>query len=523
MRDLKAALRVAGTEAEEEPKVYGLLREEWGDCFDELQEVLARHMESAVRFETESGKLRVSYEADGVELRRVLEAMEIAGVMDYGFAKVADLMIKHVMNPAVRCASGIVFTEDCNQDSGLNADAILSIIMTSSPDIQGEQLSAVDIYSKLTQVIKFIYKYICFCNNQWMQCFGRLTWPRISELVITSFLSKAIPDDTSKIAEFQNIINYTVEFENVLKEMMFISTGTGDERLSSFAHDVEVHFASRRRHEISTKARNLLLQCDFVLYVENTPKIPFQAKHKPEKNPENSVDLLFETGVCLVSKAASQLMELVHQTLKNVCLSSTKVATEFYHAARDALILYEAIVPIKLEKQLDSISQLAIVVHNDCHYLYQEILGLAFEYRINFPSGVKECAVFADLAMHFHRLSENILGKQVQLICFSLNEAISSANGFQNTHQMQQYESAKFSIDQVVFILEKVHIIWQPLLPTLIYRRTMCIVLEFILSRMTKEILLIDDMAAEETLQLQKLIHLTLENLCSLLNLLFLM
>ncbi|KAK1291990.1 hypothetical protein QJS10_CPB17g01991 [Acorus calamus] len=267
MRDLKAALRVAGTEAEEEPKVYGLLREEWGDCFDELQEVLARHMESAVRFEAESGRLR------------------IAGVMDYGFAKVADLMIKHVMNPAVRCASGIVFTEDCNQDSGLNADAILSIIMTSSPDIQGEQLSAVDIYSKLTQ-----------------------------------------------------------------------------------------------------------------------------AKHKPEKNPENSVDLLFETGGCLVSQAASQLMELVHQTLK----------------------------------------------------------------------------------------------------------AISSANGFQNTHQMQQYESAKFSVDQVVFILEKVHIIWQPLLPTLIYRRTMCIVVEFILSRMTKEILLIDDMAAEETLQLQKLIHLTLENLCSL-------
>lgn len=56
-------------------------------------------------------------------------------------------------------------------------------------------------------------------------------------------------------------------------------------------------------------------------------------------------------------------------------------------------------------------------------------------------------------------------------------------------------------IDQVVFILEKVHIIWEPVLPPSTYKRSMSMVLESVFSRMTKDILLLDDLAAEETLQ----------------------
>ena len=53
----------------------------------------------------------------------------------------------------------------------------------------------------------------------------------------------------------------------------------------------------------------------------------------------------------------------------------------------------------------------------------------------------------------------------------------------------------------MVFILEKIHIMWESVLPRSIYRRSMFHVLGPVFSRITKDMLLIDDMAAEETLQ----------------------
>lgn len=115
-------------------------------------------------------------------------------------------------------------------------------------------------------------------------------------------------------------------------------------------------------------------------------------------------------------------------------------------------------------------------------------------------------------------MAEEILQRQIQLVISNLKEAIDGADGFQNTHQVQQFESAKFSIDQVVFILEKVHIIWEPLLLPSTYKKSLCMVLESVFARVTKDILLLDDMAAEETLQLQRLIHLMLESISSLME-----
>lgn len=57
---------------------------------------------------------------------------------------------------------------------------------------------------------------------------------------------------------------------------------------------------------------------------------------------------------------------------------------------------------------------------------------------------------------------------------------------------------------QIAFIIEKVHIIWEPLLLPSVYEKSMALILEAVFSRLAKEILLIDDMAAEETLQVHR-------------------
>ncbi|GMH12024.1 hypothetical protein Nepgr_013865 [Nepenthes gracilis] len=520
IRDLKVALRVdMEEERENEIVVYELLRKEWLDCFEEIQELLVKFMENVVRYEPEFSRIRVVRccsvsRINGIELHMVLEAMDVLGILDYGLAKIADLFTKHVISPAVNLAAPILFIVESNDDLDQKSEAILKIVPCLASKI--EDMNGETLFSRMTEVVKFIYEFVCLRNGSWMRCFGRLTWPRMSDLIISNFLCKVVPDDASKLADFQRIRSISAEFETVLKETMFISASDeNDERLSKFADNVEVHFVLRKKTEILAKARKLILQSDFNLPQELKNKKPGVSN---DRDMDRVVDLLFLSEKCVVSEAASQLMKLVHHTLQDVCLSSPRVALELYHAARDALLLYEGVIPVKLERQLDSINQVAVFVHNDCLYLSQEILGLSFEYRPHFSSVIKDRAVFLDMAPRLQLLAAEILQRHVQIVIFNLKEAVDGADGFQNTHQMQQYESAKLSIDQVVFILEKVRLIWEPLLMPSVYKRSMCTVLESVFSRISQDILLLDDIAAEETLQLQRLIQLLLENLSSLLE-----
>ncbi|KAH0889401.1 hypothetical protein HID58_051830 [Brassica napus] len=455
VRELKGVLRV-GEEEEGEPVAYALLRKDWSDCFDEIQEVLARFMGSAVRFELDSSKLRISYqlsvgEITGIALTTVLEAMEVIGMLDYGLAKAADLIFKHVITPAVTHASTFNAVEYSCKTSGDITEQTLKIEQSS--DHKTEDVDGEAIYSGILKVVKFICSSLCFGNVTWIHSFGRFTWPRISELIISKFLSKVVPEDASKLADFQKVIERTFQFETALKELSFISPSDSEGRLSKYAENVEVHFASRKKIEILAKARSLMLQCNFTipkgLAMRNASFESGGVESLDEDSSKHMVRLLFSSEVCMVSEAAYQLMHLVHKTLEDVCVSSARVASEFYHAARDSILLYEAVVPVKLEKQLNGINQAAVLLHNDCLYLFEEILGLAFE---------------------------------------------------------------------VVFSLEKVHMIWEPVLRPKTYKLSMCLVLESVFRRITRDILLLDDMAADETFQLQRLIHLMFENLSSLLG-----
>ncbi|KAL3337663.1 hypothetical protein AABB24_030004 [Solanum stoloniferum] len=371
LRELKAVL-VTNNNEEKQPLVYELLKDEWTECFEEMQEVLLQCMDNAVWFEQENNSVHLKYQlsirgVDGIELHTILKAMDAVGIMDYGLAKVADLMIKHVIMPVVSFRSTIV-VEWINQESGNGVKANLKILPSADPN--------------------------------------------------------KVPDDASKLADFQKIVKCTSNFEASLKELMIMaSSDDKDERLSKFADNVEVHFASRKKVEILAKARNQLLQSDFRLPEDGTRR---NSKVEDHDNAESSsdlvVDLLFTSERCVVSEAASQLMMLVHGTLKDVCLSSSRVGLEFYHSARDSLLLYEAIIPVKFERQLDSINHSAVLIHNDCHYLSQEILGLAFEYRSDFPASMKELVVFADLAPRFQMLAEEVLQRQIKLVIYNLKQ-----------------------------------------------------------------------------------------------------
>ena len=59
----------------------------------------------------------------------------MVGILDYGLAKVADLIIKHVITPVVNRGSPISFVEEVNQDSKEMTEAILKIVPAIDPKV----------------------------------------------------------------------------------------------------------------------------------------------------------------------------------------------------------------------------------------------------------------------------------------------------------------------------------------------------------------------------------------------------
>lgn len=64
-----------------------------------------------------------------------VDHMQIVGVLDYGLARIADLMIKHVMFPATSKRSINILVEQLNQDSDEKSGAILSLISSSEVQV----------------------------------------------------------------------------------------------------------------------------------------------------------------------------------------------------------------------------------------------------------------------------------------------------------------------------------------------------------------------------------------------------
>ena len=53
---------------------------------------------------------------------------QVVGILDYGLAKVADLIIKFVFSPALTCGSPISYVEEINQDAEEKCTAVLKIV-----------------------------------------------------------------------------------------------------------------------------------------------------------------------------------------------------------------------------------------------------------------------------------------------------------------------------------------------------------------------------------------------------------
>jgi centromere/kinetochore protein ZW10 len=85
----------------------------------------------------------------------------VLGILDYGLAKLADLIIKYVVSAAVNRGSPISFVEELNQDPKEMTEAVLKIVPSVEPMVNTN--NDFGIILKILTLVVFLFNFSGFC------------------------------------------------------------------------------------------------------------------------------------------------------------------------------------------------------------------------------------------------------------------------------------------------------------------------------------------------------------------------
>ncbi len=159
-----------------------------------------------------------------------------------------------------------------------------------------------------------------FCGDAvCIQQFGQALWPALSKALINHCMKKAIPDDITQLASYQVLVNHTNSFENKLASKQFIDEQ--QKLLSTFVDNVDAHFADKKREQVLTEARRLLLNKEYITVDISTHTT--QSTHFSESELHETEAGLFQFPLnCKINATTRELVQLAYRTLDDATSSS---------------------------------------------------------------------------------------------------------------------------------------------------------------------------------------------------------
>ncbi|XP_058302797.1 centromere/kinetochore protein zw10 homolog isoform X2 [Hylobates moloch] len=348
---------------------------------------------------------------------------------------------------------------------------------------------------------------------------GDMIWEDLSECLIKNCLVYSIPTNSSKLQQYEEIIQSTEEFENALKEMRFLKGDTTD--LLKYARNINSHFANKKCQDVIVAARNLMTSeihntvkiiPDSKINVPELPtpdednKLEVQKVSNTQYNevmnlePENMLDQhSFSLPTCRISESVKKLMELAYQTLLEATTSSDQCAVQLFYSVRNIFHLFHDVVPTYHKENLQKLPQLAAIHHNNCMYIAHHLLTLGHQFRLRLaPILCDGTATFVDLVPGFRRLGTECFLAQMRAQKGELLERLSSARNFSNMDDEENYSAASKAVRQVLHQLKRLGIVWQDVLPVNIYCKAMGTLLNTAISEVIGKITALEDISTDD-------------------------
>ncbi|KAF7236947.1 hypothetical protein EYD10_16342 [Varanus komodoensis] len=351
---------------------------------------------------------------------------------------------------------------------------------------------------------------------------GDLIWKELSDCLIHDCLVHSIPNSSSKLGQYIEVIKATEEFEKALKDMQFLKEESTD--LLTYARNVNCHFANKKCQDVIVAARMLMTS-----EIHNTvkvspdssvilPKLPdpgagdqVKALEAPKALPKQVMNLENETKLsrhtfsfpaCRISDSVQKLMALAYQTLQEASDSTDQCCIQLFYAVRNMFQLFCDVVPTYHKENLRTLPQLAAVHHNNCMYVAHHLLTLGHRFRGR-PGG--ETATFVDLVPAFRRLATECFLAQMRVQKGELLERLSGARNLSNMDDEDNSSAASKAVRQVLHQLRRLGKVWQDVLPVNVYCKAMGTLLSTAVGEIAHRIIALEDISAENADRLHAL------------------
>ncbi|XP_008587800.1 PREDICTED: centromere/kinetochore protein zw10 homolog isoform X2 [Galeopterus variegatus] len=457
-----------------------------------------------------------------LSISSVLLAFSILGELHTKLKSFGQMLLKYILRPLASCPS---------LHSVIESQPNIVIVRFESVRTDLEHPSPSEVFTKIRLVLEVIQKQLLDLpldtdvENEktstivLAEMLGGMIWEDLSDCLIKNCLVYSIPTNSSKLQQYEEIIQSTEEFENALKEMRFLKGDTTD--LLKYARNVNSHFANKKCQDVIVAARNLMtseihntvkITPDSKISVPDLPspneddKLKVQKVSKTQFNevvnlePENTLDQhSFSLPTCRISESVKKLMELAYQTLLEATTSSDQCAVQLFYSVRNIFHLFHDVVPTYHKENLQKLPQLAAIHHNNCMYIAHHLLTLGHQFRLRFvPILCDGTTTFVDLVPGFRRLGTECFLAQMRAQKGELLERLSSARNFSNMDDEENYSAASKAIRQVLHHLKRLGIVWQDVLPVNIYCKAMGTLLNTAISEIIGRITALEDISTED-------------------------
>ncbi|XP_055963545.1 centromere/kinetochore protein zw10 homolog [Sorex fumeus] len=451
----------------------------------------------------------------------VLLAFSVLGELHTKLKSFGQMLLKYILMPLVSEPSLHAMIE--TQPNNI-------IIRFESVATDLEHPSPCEVFTKIRLILEVLQKQLLDLpiNNDLEsgkvseiilpEILGELIWEDLSECLIKNCLVYSIPTNSSKLQQYEEIIQSTEEFENSLKEMRFLKGDTTD--LLQYARNINSHFANKKCQDVIVMARNLMTS-----EIHNTVKITSDSKisvpdlpSPDEANPlavqkvstadyrevnlesESTLDQhTFSFPPCRISESVKDLMELAYQTLLEATTSSDQCAVQLFYSVRNIFHLFHDVVPTYHKENLQKLPQLAAIHHNNCMFIAHHLLTLGHQFRSRLaPILCDGTTTFVDLVPGFRRLGTECFLAQMRAQKGELLERLSSARNFSNMDDEENFSAANKAVRQVLHQLKRLGVVWQDVLPVNIYCKAMGTLLNTAIAEIIVRITALEDISTED-------------------------